>query len=175
MSFQSPNYDLTTIDRIINTLSTWEYASYFTKFIYGDPGIIPKSDQPCIVIDLMRTKITQDMTGNDKVVEMIDLGVVINKDSYINTLNDDTVDWKKQLEQMVQGRNPTTNQYDATSLLGVLRINYTVGDYIIDQEIDIEYGQVPRNAASSEVDENVTGEAHLLFTVTHYQEVPTRT
>lgn len=172
---QAPNYGLTTLDRIINTLSTWEYANYFKKFIYGDPGIIPKSDQPCIVLDLMRTKVTQDMTGNDKITEMIDLGLVINKDSYINTLEDQTVDWKKQLELMVQGLDPTTNQYDPTSLLGVLRINYTVGDYIIDQEFDIDYGMVPRNAASSEVDENVTGEAHLLFTVTHYQLVPTRT
>jgi len=167
---QESNYARTTVDIILDLLKNWEYGNYFKQFYYGDPGEIDNDNQPCIAVDLHDTKVKQGPTGADELVEKLDIAIIVNKKDYNDDFNDDTMEWKKGLELMVQGKDPVTQKYDATTILGVLRQNFTLGNYALNQEIEVKYRDVPRNG----MDEDPTGEAHIFVTITRFEQTPNK-
>lgn len=164
-------YKEETVDKIINFLKEWQNG-FFKKIYNGDPGPIPIEDMPCLVIEHLGTRINVEMTGLDTSVEMIDVAIVVNKRLDQTDRNTDAVEYKRQVRLLMQGVSPANSQYDTTTLLGIIRTNFTLGDYAIDQLIDIKYGDVPRNANS---DELTSFEGHALCTISHHQQVPVRT
>jgi hypothetical protein len=171
----NPNieYAEETVDKIIDLLTQWSNG-FFKHIFNGDPGEIATDQMPCLIIEHLGTKVAVDMTGLDTLVETIDIGVVLNKraDLVENNSNPDIVRYKQQARQLMQGISNSNAQYDTTSILGVLRIHFTLGDYAFDQIQDIHYGDVPRNANS---DELTSYEGHAMCTISHHQSVPQRT
>lgn len=170
MSNQEINYAETTTDIIIRLLKAWQRGNYFKDFFYGDPGEIPSDHQPCIIVDLQDTKVIQGPTGKDEVEETIDVALVLNKKDYMDDFDDTTVADKKMLELLVQGKDPITQRYDQTTVLGILRQNFTMGNYALNQEMNIKYRDVPRNG----MDEDPTREAHIFITITRFEETPSK-
>jgi hypothetical protein len=165
-------YTKETVDRIKDFLEDWSNG-FFKKIFTGDPGPIPIDQMPCIVLEHLGTKVNIDMTGLDTLVETIDIAVVLEKRAEMaDGIDNDVVGYKRQARQLMQGIANSNSQYDTTSILGVMRINFTIGDYAFDQIIDIHYGDVPRNANS---DELTSFEGHALCTISHHQSVPERT
>lgn len=171
---QEVNFAETTCDRIIRFLKQWDSGNYFKDFIYGDDSDleIPTDSQPCVIVDLMDTSVEQGPTATDNVTERIKVIIVLNKLTYMDDFggNDDTLSWKKKLELMVQGNDPVTKQYDPTTILGVLRTNFTLGQYALNQKVAIKYGELPRNG----VEQPTTGEAHITLTIDHHQLTPAK-
>lgn len=168
---QENNYGEETVDKIIRYLKQWDSDNRFKKFIDGaDSDMeISTEDMPCIVIDHMKTHVEQGPTGADKVTETIRLMLVLNRKTYMDDFDENTWSWKKMLRLMVQGNDPLNNQYDPTSVLGVLRVNFTMGNYVLDQTMDISYGEVARNGQ-----DETTGEGWITMVIEHFQQTPVK-
>ena len=75
---------------------------------------------------------------------------------------------KKKLERLVEGRDPVTKQYQKGTLLGVLREKFTLGNTIMEQNVDIEY---PNGVRSEEL---ITLEAHITIATEELIQVQNR-
>lgn len=167
---QEVNYAETTCDIIIRLLKEWQRGNRFKDFFYGDPGEIPSDHQPCVIVDLQDVSVVQGPTGKDELIETIDVAIVLNKKDYMDQFDDSTVSDKKALELLVQGKDPITQRYDPTTVLGVLRQNFTMGNYVLNQEMDIKYRDVPRNG----LEEDPTREAHIFIKITRFEDTPNK-
>lgn len=140
----------------------------FNSYWYGDPGEIPEEQMPAFVCDSNGPEIDQDATSTDLITEDVTIKVIMNKKSFLDSFDEYTVPWKKQLELIVQGVDPTNNYYDPNSIVGILRHNFTLGGYLVENKMKIKYGQMPRNGSGAN-DDDWTGEAHITFTAAHRQ------
>jgi hypothetical protein len=169
---QEPEYAETTIDKLIRILKDWDNPHFFKKWIYGDDSdlLAALDELPCIVISLSGTDVQQGPTGRDELVETVRINLILNRTQYMDTYDENTVGWRKKLELMVQGQNPTGNQYDPTTILGTIRTNFTLNNSITNQIIKVRYGEVPKKDT-----EERTGEAWITLTITRFVETPNKT
>jgi hypothetical protein len=159
----------TVIDTIIDILKAGDTSNYFKAFYYGDPIDFPTSVMPCIAVELKSTKITGGPTGMDRVNQTVIIKVIYNKYDDFNLANDTEVTGQRKLEEMAQGLDPVSSFYDNTSIVGLVRSNLTLNSYAVGQDIDINYGVVPRP------NETLTAEAQITMTIESLQLVPVRT
>jgi hypothetical protein len=165
-------YDKTIVDRIIDLLKGSELGSYFQKFYYGDPLLIGSSAIPCCVVELQGTKIMVANTAEDQVTQTVAIKLIYNKSDDFDLDDDEEVTGQRPLEEMAEGINAQTATWDPGTVLGLLRKNFTIGDYILDQQIDIRYGI--RSRPSSENGEGITAECQLICTFMHHVQVLNR-
>lgn len=165
----NPQFSDTLIDTILNIIKTSERGNYFKAFYYGDPVDFPASVMPCIAVELQKTQIASGPTGMDKVTQTVIIKVIYNKFDDLNMEEDEEVTGQRWLEEVVQGINPSTALYDDTTILGMVRTNLTLNNYAVGQDIDINYGIVPRP------NETITAEGQITMTVESLQLVPNRT
>jgi len=173
MSSQTQPYLETTVDKIIRYLKDWDNAQFFKVWFYGDDSDmdIALEQMPCGIVFLIGTNVKQGPTGRDEIQETIRINLVLNRTDYMNDFGDETIGWRKKLELMIQGQDPVTQYYDATTILGVLRTNFTLGNVLTDQTIKITYGEVDRNNPQ----DTRTGEAWVTLTVTRFIDTPAKT
>lgn len=163
-------YDKTLPDRIIDLLKASEFGNFFKFFIYGDPIIIPYSAMPCVTVDLTSTEIIQGPTGMDYVKQTVMVKLIINRSTEFDFQNEDSeVAGQRTLEEMVQGIDVSTLQYDTRTIAGILRQNFTLGNYATDQNMRIRYiGLKQRD------DDTFAMESEITFAVDTLLQVPNR-
>lgn len=169
---QDPAYNETTSDKIKRILEDWDNANFFQKYFYGyDTQMeIPLEEIPAVIINPINTRFAQGPTGADLITERVDILVMINKKDYMDEQDDETISWKKKLELMVQGQDPTTQFWDNTTILGALRNKFTLENYIFNQEGSVDYGTTPKGV----VDES-TGTAWIRLTLMRHVTTPNKT
>jgi len=162
------DYQDTVVDTIINLLKANLPDGYFKKYFYGDPLDIPTSYLPCVMVSKKTTNISQGPTQKDLLQYAIFIQLAYNKRNDFGKSPDEVVG-VRALEQYAEGRDPTTGQYSINSVAGILRVNFTMGNIIIDQNLDINYGIVPRP------NKLITAECQIKATMKEYVYVPSRT
>lgn len=149
-----------------------ELGSKFKAYWDGTPDPLSKSWMPAVCVS--ETKMTFDFsaTGTDDNTHSILIRVIYNKrDDYGATLIEPNVDLtERKLRLDVMGRDPVTRQYLPNTILGVLRPNVTLGNWVIGNHGSVEWGVMDKaDEAGLE-----TAEAHIQLTVIERQEVPIR-
>ncbi len=124
--------------------------AYFKKFYYGDPLEIPTNDMPCVAIELLKTQIDVGPTGMDNVVQTVRISLIYNKRDDILNVSGSEVTGARSLEALAQGIDPVSSEYESHTILGILRKNFTFGNSVHNQTIDIEYGVGNRGVLTAE-------------------------
>lgn len=145
----------------------------FKAYWDGNPDPIPKSWLPAIAVTETKMAFDFGATGTDDNTHNILVRVMYNKrDDYGANLNDPNVDLtERKLRLLVMGRDPVTRQYKPDTLMGVLRPNITLGNYVIGNRGDCEWGVMDKEDEAGVQ----TAEAHINLTVQEIQLVPQRT
>lgn len=161
MNPQDISYSKSVVDLVRDFLSASEYGNIFKEIYYGNPpNGIPIDSIPCIAVIKDGTTVVQGATGMDDITYKLMLRVVINKKDYLTNGAWDVVLDQRRMEQIIEGENPSTGLYDNTSIIGILRTNFTLNNYSVDQKIDVTYGET-RNPFINEA----TREAQIRLTV----------
>ena len=151
-------YKQTISDKIIGTLKDNLGSSFFKQYYNGDPIAIPQSLMPCIVVEKQGTNIEAGPTQMDDVTYTIVVKVIFNKKDDFGK-RDDEANTQRKLEDIVEGIDETTGQWDTRSILGILRKNFTLENEITDQVLEVNYGLAPRPQ------DVVTAEANIMLTI----------
>lgn len=141
----------------------------YTYFVGDDPIAIPEASLPSVVIEPLTTVVRSSATMTDDYRETILIKVILNKKDDWGAEADSINLTKRQLSRLVQGRDPTTGYYATNSILGSLRTQLTLGDYALDNDIDIDYNVDLRP------DEVITSEAYVTVMLRTRVLVPNRT
>jgi len=135
-TFDSP------LDRIMKLMKD-TFGSNFNAYYEGDPIDIPKANLPCIIMETQAGQTQLDATSTDRVQTQINIRIVFNKaDDYSASDTQDLTE--KKLRILVEGCNPDTGAYLPNSVVGVLRKNFTLGNGVIENDIDWQYDLQPR-------------------------------
>jgi hypothetical protein len=133
------------------------FGDTYKKYFIGDPVQIPQQDLPCIIIEKERSTVNSEATGVDRRRTPLTVKIVVNKKDDISKRPQELL-WRHKLELMMEGIDDTTGDYLNTSILGVIRSNFTLSGRINYNVNEITYGLQPRP-------QQFTEEAHLLLTV----------
>jgi hypothetical protein len=156
-------------ERVLRFLKDQFGAGVFKSYFEGDPIQIGMSSLPSLVVEKIGGTVTAGPTGMDRLTEQILIKVIFNKKDDFGA--SDNVDLtEKKLRQMVEGRVDTTGYYEDKSLMGCLRANYTLGQAVVGQDINIGYDVNPFRP-----DQIITSEAHVTISMEELIVVPTRT
>jgi hypothetical protein len=166
MHIPQSSLDRTLVDQIIELIKNDQGFAYFKKFYYGDPLEIPPSEMPCITVDLLRTSIDAGPTGMDSIIQTVRISLIYNKRDDITMSASSEVTGVRSLEALAQGIDPATSEYESHTILGILRKNFTIGNSVHNQTVEIEYGVGNRGV--------LTAECQLTFTVYSQREVSNR-
>lgn len=164
--------------RIILLKLREELDALFRVYYYGDPFAIPNSHFPCLIVDWQRSDPQAAPTRSDKWKHNIVIKAVVPKMDDVGAKMDPEtrivdIPTRSKLERLMFARDGTTGQYLDTSVLGVLRKNYTMGGKFTLNESLVEFGTSPRT--SDEGKPIVTAEAHITLTLNETIRVPNRT
>lgn len=119
------------------------FGDTFNAYYEGDPIMIPKANLPCVIIETQAGRTQLDATSTDRFQSQINIRLAFNKEDDFNA--SDTQDLtERKLRTLVEGRDPNTGQFLANSVVGALRINFTLGSNLIENDIDWEYSPQPR-------------------------------
>lgn len=167
---QEINYAESTVDKIIRFLKgdNGSIAGYFKSFYYGDPLKMAISSLPAVVVQLTKTQVVAGPTGMDAIQETIEIILMYNKRNDFGK-NDKEATSARRLEEFAQGNDPTTSLYSANSVLGIIRQQITLEDYIVSQDVSIEYNTGIRP------EDTLTGEARITMVVKRLVQVNGRT
>jgi hypothetical protein len=117
----------------------WSIESFYN----GDPGIFPIGALPAICVVKQIGKVTQDSTQRDNMDSTYMIKVILSKEEDYNASPTEDLT-QSRLERIVESRDYTTGYYIASSLMGVLRQNFTLENRVVDNKIDIRYGITQR-------------------------------
>lgn len=143
MPTENIQFKKTLIDTIIDYLDTNLPKGYFKIVFYGDPMQIPFSLLPCVAVEKLGTKITAGPTGMDKIITSVVIKLMYDKKNDFGQTDREVVGVRK-LEEYAEARELASREYDPLSVMGILRKNFTLGDVVLNQDVDIKYGVVPR-------------------------------
>lgn len=161
-------FQKTLVDTIKGLLVDNLPQGFFTTFFYGDPLDIPSSLMPCVAIERQHSKISTGPTGMDKVTTTIIIHLMYNKKEDFGKTTDEVLG-ARRLEEYAEARNESTGQFDDLSVMGILRKNFTMGNVTLDQDVDINYGVVPRPG------NELTAECQITVSFIQLIAVPVRT
>lgn len=143
------------------------FKSLFNAYYIGIPDAIPEAAMPCVIIQKNSGTITVGATMTDERIEDIEIHIAFNgKIGWGTVSDDDTV--MRQLQNFIEGLDPTTGYYLDGSLMGVLRTNLTIGSTIINNDMSINYDITPRT------DQPSICEAIVTITIEERVLVPNR-
>lgn len=145
------------------------FQGRFTSFYEGDPIMIPDASMPCIIIEKVKGNVTvkNAPTGTDAVSEQIVIKLVLNKANDFGA-SDDFDMTERKLRRYVEARDPTTGYFMSNTLMYVLRTNITLGESVIDSDVDVAYDLQPRP------EKLVTSEAKVTIVIRERVQVPNR-
>jgi len=126
------------------------------RYFYGDPILINTSSLPAVVIENANQEITQKATGQDEITNTYNIRVIMNKKSEVGK-NPEEMTTSRTMAQFIAGRDSNGN-YNATSIVGILRTYFTLGDLINDQQIAIDY-------STGERGDIITAEADIVLSI----------
>lgn len=144
--------------QLVNILRD-KFTSQFAEYYDGDPIGIPERALPCLVVDKVSTDITSGPTQMDRVEHKLTIIVVMNKQNDFGKNASEAVTMKK-LEEITEGQ-ADGGGYDTSTVMGILRRNFTLDEYAVNQDVTIDYGVSVRGATQL-----VTAESRVTFTVT---------
>lgn len=161
-------YKETLIDTIIGFLSDKEHGlgSVFKDFFYGQVETAGLSLLPCVIVQLNNTKIGSHTTGTEEIIKDITIKLVANSRAELGKTSNEVPGFKT-LELYAEGVDPVTGEYDMRSVVGILRKNFSLGQKIVDQDIEIDY-------LTPELTDGVTTQAHIRFSTTGLKVVTNR-
>lgn len=139
----------------------------FKSYYEGDPIMIPDASFPCLIIEKIEGTVTVDATGTDVINEKIHLKLIFNKQDDFGATDDYELTERK-LRRYVEARDPTTGYFLPNTLMFALRTNITLGNSVIDSDIDINYDLQPRP------EKQVTSEAVITMVVRERVTIPNR-
>lgn len=126
------------------------FKDTFTYFI-GSPDEIPEDALPCLVVQKVAGQVSIGATNTDDLTEQIMIHILVNGKEGFNTPDDDdTV--MRQLFNLVEARDPVTGSYKPTTLMYILRHNLTLGNTVINNDVETNYDVTPRAALPSIVE-----------------------
>jgi hypothetical protein len=133
------------------------YGDQFHAYWEGDPGDIPSSLLPCMVVSKVRGTSNPGPTGTQDVTEEILIQVVVNKkDDFGAALAYPRVDMtNRRLRILAEGRDDATAAYLDTSVCGILSKNITLGENVLQMTIATDYMLARRG------NNMLTSEAHI--------------
>jgi len=135
------------------------------NFYFGDPLTIPVSNLPAIIVSKKLDRINQGATGLDEIDKTYSIKLVFNKKDELGK-NPNEVTIQRTMADLIEGTDSSNNWLN-TSLIGILRKYFTLGDTINDQNIDIEYSLAQRG-------DIITEEAELTINIKDFVNVPNR-
>jgi hypothetical protein len=167
-TYASTGTNTSTLTDANGLISTDDFKSYFD----GDPVWIPTSYLPAIIVTKTNGSTQSGATGLDVLTETIAIRIVLNLNSYMGASNvNETA--HKFLKTIVEARQ-SSGQYATKSLLGILRTQFTLSNSIVNQKFDVTYDILTEGRVTDKKGVT-TEEAHVVFTVTQFVPVPTRT
>lgn len=149
-------------------------VSAFTYFLgLPDNLVIPKAAFPVVIVDKVTGTYKVGPTDADDITEVVYVRLMLDIDTGLGSPDsDNTV--KRQLQTLVEGRNPTTGYLLPNTLMFALRTNLTLnsasvpGINTINNEINISYNE------GHYKDMPETREAILEITIYERQRIPNR-
>jgi hypothetical protein len=161
-------YRTTNAQKILDLLKTNFGSALIKSYYYGDPLLIPEANLPAVCVVKESGDSQTGYTGFDRITENIQIRILLNKKDDIGA-SDDIDLTQVHLEQLIEGRDDTTNQYVTQSVMGVLRKNITFGNSTVGQTAQPEYGITPQ------ADGTLLAEGHINIVVTENIQVSGRT
>lgn len=134
-------------------------------YYYGDPLTIPISNLPALIIENRMAQVEAGPTGKDDLMGTFAIKLVMNKKNELGK-NPEEVSCQRTLTDILMKRT-SVNQYEPSSVLGVLRTYFTLGDTIDDQILSIEFFTATRG-------DLITEEAEIIINIKDFVAVPTR-
>jgi hypothetical protein len=157
---------MTTIaDKIIEYLKTYG-DKRIKAYYYGDPLVLPVSNMPAIIIENRSSTIEQGATGLDELTNVYSIKVVMSKKDEIGK-NPEEMAAQRTLSDIIMKRD-SNNQYEVSSIMGILRKYFTLGSTIENQTETVEFFIAERG-------DLITEEAEILINIKDFVNVPTRT
>lgn len=153
------------VERILDVLKA-NFGDYFKAYYDGDPILIGQSSLPAIAIDMEEEKYDLGPTGFDNNGQQVVIKLIMNKKDDFGA-DDKTDQTGKKLRILAAGRS-ANGLLLPESVVGALRTDFTLAETLLDQEISIKYGVMPRP------EDVITAEAHITIVTRELQEVPNR-
>ena len=130
-------------DEIVKILQDNLGSAHFKEYYIGDPLAIPQHKLPCVVVEVERATSEAGPTGMDQLRFFVVIKLIYNKKTdFVNKPNE--VSGYRELRYLAQGVDLDNNEVSQSSVVGILRKNFTLGTLIENQIIDIQYGLTPR-------------------------------
>jgi len=156
---------MTTIaDKLIEYLKTYG-DKRIKEYYYGDPLVIPVSSMPALIIENRGVGIVQGATGLDEISPVYAIKLVMNKKDEIGKTANEMA-CQRTLADIIMKRD-SNNNYLETSIIGILRKYFTLGQTINDQEIAVEFFTASRG-------DLITEELELIINIKDFVSMPSR-
>lgn len=139
---------------VLEALRT-QYGEFFHAYFEGDPGDIPQSLLPCLVVWKKSGTSNPGPTGTQDITEEIVIQAIMSKkDDFGAAVAYPTTDMtNRKLRMLAEGRDESTAAYLDNTICGVLSKNITLGDNVLQMTIGTDYVLARRgnNMLTSEV------------------------
>ena len=155
----------TVADKIIEYLKTYG-DKRIKSYYYGDPLIMPISNMPALIIENKASSIEHGATGLDELSNIYSIKLVMSKKDEMGK-NPEEVAAQRTITDIIMKRD-SNNNYENTSIIGILRKYFTLGNTIEDQTEAIEFFVAERG-------DLITEEAEIIINIKDFVNVPTRT
>lgn len=135
------------------------------SYYFGDPLIIPVSNLPALIVSKRSSDIIHGATGMDDVGRNYTIKLVFSKKDELGK-NPNEVTVQRTMADIIEATE-TDGTWTPTSIMGVIRKYFTLGDTINDQTIGIEYFLTERG-------ELITEEAEININIKDFVDVDNR-
>ena len=159
-----------TTDEVLQLLKDNIGKGLIRQYFDGDPVFLPQSYLPAIAVVKTRSSTQTGATGTDELTETIQIRVIMSlMDTMGASQNIETT--HKKIKTLVE--KTYNKQYTSTSIMGILRKNFTLYNNIVGQQIDTEY-EILTGGRITNRKGVLTEEAHITFTTKRIIYQPNR-
>jgi len=132
-----------TVAEKIRDLFKVAFGDKFRMYRVGDPIVPPQSELPAIYVTETSADFEVEATGYDSITHHIFIQIVFNKkDELGKPVEGNTMD--TIIDNVIYGRDATTNEYALNTIMGVLRKNFTLDGLSVNTIGNAKKGVVPR-------------------------------
>lgn len=151
------------------------FGDIFNLYVIGLPDdlIIPTDAFPCVIVDKTDGTYTIGATTSDDITESVRVHVFVDTKTGLGSPdNDDTV--KRQLQTLIEGRDPNTGLLLPTSLMYAIRTHLTLSSKVVPGAATINNDVRIMYEAAKRPNMPETREAIVQITVTERLDIPER-
>ncbi len=130
-------------DEIVTILKDNLGSAHYKEYYIGDPLAIPQSKLPCVVVEVERSTSEAGPTGMDQLRFFVVIKLIYNKKKSFGKKPDQVAGYR-ELRYLAQGVDTSNSEVSQSSVVGILRKNFTLGSLVENQTVDIQYGLTPR-------------------------------